>query len=470
VKDKLNVIKFGVYLVVFFLFAYGRWYNLRVIHLGSMGAALFLSINYAAIIGLMSYFTMDLILAQGFLRNKIKYIKISFGYLLILILVNYLGAPSFANKMLVLETCATAIYTLIMVRNDMKKRLNYLLNIENRLPEKYLKSHPLKTTLETVFRLFPYPEPLGLYKIGNATEDAPVYVTGNYELTVRRVCKGLIDQDCWLLVSNSRGINIWCSSLANHFGTEDIVDAIQLTRLSEKVKHKKIVLPQLCAANISKERIEKETGFVADFGPFSIENITEYMQKPLIPEIRLATFTWRERLEMSIGSPIILSIALTFIYNFINLKDLFIMIPAIYVLSILQGIIFPYRLIKNIMVWSIIAGCGIFIFLYVLSCGLWHIMTFRTILTISLGFVYLVNEFSGWSPLLKYNFIPRKKTEITVDASKCIGCNTCIKVCPKGVYLVENRKATVKNLKACVLCKACYKQCPTSAIHHSQDK
>ncbi|RLE82545.1 MAG: ferredoxin [Thermoprotei archaeon] len=51
-----------------------------------------------------------------------------------------------------------------------------------------------------------------------------------------------------------------------------------------------------------------------------------------------------------------------------------------------------------------------------------------------------------------------------VDEEKCIGCGTCVSVCPVGVYELSEGKAKVVNPDACVGCKACEAQCPVNAI------
>jgi NAD-dependent dihydropyrimidine dehydrogenase PreA subunit len=56
--------------------------------------------------------------------------------------------------------------------------------------------------------------------------------------------------------------------------------------------------------------------------------------------------------------------------------------------------------------------------------------------------------------------------EITIDAGKCIGCGTCARVCPVGLYKIRDGKAVVnlENLSNCLECHACEVQCPHSAI------
>ena len=51
-----------------------------------------------------------------------------------------------------------------------------------------------------------------LYAIGNPDDTSPVLVTGNYKLTFDAVREALDGRDAWLLVVDSRGINVWCAA------------------------------------------------------------------------------------------------------------------------------------------------------------------------------------------------------------------------------------------------------------------
>lgn len=466
-KNSIRTIKIMVFSIVFLLFGIGRWVNLAIIHHWSGETAALIAVIYGTLIALLSYFITDLVLANGFLQFKILSIKIILLSILTLTLLNAFLFPTYQthiNKIAIIEISATFLLLVVILRIDNKKdKKEFIFFEENILPAKYLRCHPVKTFLETLLRLFPYPAPIALYKISKPANTSPVLVTGNYDLTVRKVISSLHSKniECWLLVCNSRGINIWCSSLANHFRTADIIEAINLTGLSSKVNHQKLILPQLCASNVSTGQIKKETGFISQFGPLSIGNISRYLQDPKDQDIRKASFNLKERLEMAVGCPLILCALLTVVYNFIGLTHLLVIIPIIYALIILHAIVFPYRIIKPIVPWSLFLGSIVFVVNYFLFPGF---ISLGNNIAISLGMTYAVNEFTGWSPLLKYSLIPYKKARIAIDHDLCTGCYRCIEVCPKSVYGFENNKSNVVNLNACVLCKSCFRQCNTGAI------
>ena len=49
----------------------------------------------------------------------------------------------------------------------------------------------------------------GLYKVNNPDSDSPVLVSANYKLTFDTLRKNLSGLDCWLLILDTKGINVW---------------------------------------------------------------------------------------------------------------------------------------------------------------------------------------------------------------------------------------------------------------------
>ena len=49
-------------------------------------------------------------------------------------------------------------------------------------------------------------------------------------------------------------------------------------------------------------------------------------------------------------------------------------------------------------------------------------------------------------------------------ASRCVGCEMCIEVCPHGVWILNDNKAVIADRNACMECGACAKNCPNEAV------
>ncbi|MDA8087982.1 MAG: 4Fe-4S binding protein [Nitrospiraceae bacterium] len=53
---------------------------------------------------------------------------------------------------------------------------------------------------------------------------------------------------------------------------------------------------------------------------------------------------------------------------------------------------------------------------------------------------------------------------VTVDASKCEGCEECVSICPNEVFKMTDGKSDPHQTSECVFCESCVGVCPTSAI------
>lgn len=163
---------------------------------------------------------------------------------------------------------------------------------------------PLLDLWTLIFRIFP-PHPKvrpGLYAVGHPRPDSAVLVTGNYDLTVRRLVRAIDGQvDAWVLVADSGGINVWCAAGGGHFTAEKVIAALKSSHLNEVVRHHALILPQLCANGVDGWRIRKETGWGVHWGPARAEDIPAYLAagRKKTDVMRQARFPLKDRLEMA---------------------------------------------------------------------------------------------------------------------------------------------------------------------------
>lgn len=153
------------------------------------------------------------------------------------------------------------------------------------------------------FRIIPpYPKVRpGLYAVGHPTPESPVLVTGNFDLTVRRLVRAIDGQvDVWVLVADSAGINVWCAAGGGFFTAEKVIAAVKSSRLSEVVRHHTLILPQLCANGVDGWRVRKETGWGVHWGPIRAEDIPAYLiaRRKKTEAMRWVRFPLKDRLEM----------------------------------------------------------------------------------------------------------------------------------------------------------------------------
>ena len=141
----------------------------------------------------------------------------------------------------------------------------------------------------------------GLYRVGVPDSDSPVLVTANYKLTVDAVRHSLVGLNVWLLVLDTKGVNVWCAAGKGTFGTAELVRRIQAANLREVVKHRELVLPQLGATGVAAHEVKRATGFSVHYGPVRACGIPAYLVAGMkaTPAMRRVTFGWRERLAVA---------------------------------------------------------------------------------------------------------------------------------------------------------------------------
>jgi len=140
----------------------------------------------------------------------------------------------------------------------------------------------------------------GLYAVGTPGSDSPVLVTANYKLTFDTLRRELTTLDGWILVIDTRGINVWCAAGKALFSTQEVVHRIQKSRLMDVVGHKKIILPQLAATGVSAVSVKKESGFEVIWGPIQARDIRQFVADGCQAgrTMRRVTFTLPERVVL----------------------------------------------------------------------------------------------------------------------------------------------------------------------------
>jgi ferredoxin len=53
---------------------------------------------------------------------------------------------------------------------------------------------------------------------------------------------------------------------------------------------------------------------------------------------------------------------------------------------------------------------------------------------------------------------------LRLDREKCMGCGTCLLVCPHAVLSLTNGKIDIVDRDACMECGACSRNCPVEAL------
>jgi hypothetical protein len=137
----------------------------------------------------------------------------------------------------------------------------------------------------------------GVYALGNPDRSSPVLVTANYKLTFDRLRQALPGRDFWILVLDTKGINVWCAAGKGTFGTQELAERIRVSGLEKVVDHRELILPQLSGPGVAAHLVKKLCGFKVIYGPILAKDLPAFMEagKKATPEMRRKAFTAWER-------------------------------------------------------------------------------------------------------------------------------------------------------------------------------
>jgi hypothetical protein len=140
----------------------------------------------------------------------------------------------------------------------------------------------------------------GLYRLGKPDEDSPVFASANYTLSFDALRSALNGREAWILVLDTKGINVWCAAGKGTFGTAELVRRIRETGLAGIVRHKKIIVPQLGAPGISWPEVMRNSQFSVEYGPVRAEDLQKYLEThQATPEMRRVKFSLKDRLVLT---------------------------------------------------------------------------------------------------------------------------------------------------------------------------
>lgn len=140
----------------------------------------------------------------------------------------------------------------------------------------------------------------GLYAVGSPTAESPVFVSANYKLSFDHLRRELQGIDGWIMVIDTKGINVWCAACEGTFGTEEIIRRIEIIRLSEIVSHSQIIVPQLGAPGVAAHEVKRRSSFRVIYGPVRARDIPEFLKTGMktSAEMRRVLFNIGDRLVL----------------------------------------------------------------------------------------------------------------------------------------------------------------------------
>lgn len=195
----------------------------------------------------------------------------------------------------------------------------------------------------------------GLYGIGTPGADSPVLVTANYKMTFDRVREQLGGLNVWVLVLDTKGVNVWCAAGKGTFGTQELIRRVSETKLSRIVSHRTLIVPQLGATGVSAHAVRKGSGFSVSYGPVRARDIKAFLANGMqaTTEMRQVNFTVKDRLVLApielvaAVKPTIIVFGVFFILNVIGfgnfgLIDLYTYLGAVLISCVVVPLLLPW--------------------------------------------------------------------------------------------------------------------------------
>jgi len=332
----------------------------------------------------------------------------------------------------------------------------------------------------TLSRFFPWPCKTGLVELGRPDRDSPVLVTCNYRLTVERVRKALRGVNAYLLVANSRGINVWCAATGGLLTDHDVLSALKTTGIENRVDHRRIIMPQLAATGVETRVVEKKSGWRVVWGPVYAKDIPDFLDAEAVRggKLREVHFPWVQRLEMAAAwafpISLILGLALAILWREAVLSGLLL----VWGLCIFTYLAFPLserwlgvgakgglRVLGVLAVVWLVLVVGFFVPISVLG-GMGWVLSLRWGVLSLVVVLVLGVDLLGSTPIYKSGLHEDRLLKVFLDQGRCRGIGNCEDVCPRQCYDVDREfhRAYMPRAEKCVQCGACIVQCPCDAL------
>jgi NAD-dependent dihydropyrimidine dehydrogenase PreA subunit len=332
---------------------------------------------------------------------------------------------------------------------------------------------------ETLMRFIPVPCNPGLVKIGNPDRNAPVFLTCNYHLTVARVKKALHGMDCYLLVANSKGVNVWCAAAGGLLTNHDVVSVLKTSSIDQYVDHRVVVLPQLAAAGVEAAVVQKKTGWKIVWGPVYAKDIPLFIKNEMekTQTMREVTFPLQHRIEMCAAWAFPISFILGLVISLLWRESVLPVVGLVWGLSLGGYILFPVygRWLKKPVFTVEFGRGGIQLAAWAGFIGV--LLVYSRLVNplegsilrwgiVSLVVVFVLGvDLMGSTPVYKSGLCKERLFTIVLDKKTCKGAGVCEQVCPRGCYTVDKSAHTAAVIEdTCVQCGACIIQCPCDAV------
>lgn len=239
----------------------------------------------------------------------------------------------------------------------------------------------------------------GLYAVGNPESDSPVFVAANYKLSFDSLRKELTSITAWVLVLDTKGINVWCAAGKGTFSTGELINRIWAVNLSSVVAHKTLILPQLGAAGVAAHEVKAATGFTVIYGPIRSSDIPRFMKSKMQADKKMRTvqFNLWDRIILTPVEIVqavpktLISLGIVFLLNLIGVTrftgmDVVAYIGAVLIGCVIVPILLPLIPVRAFSLKGWFAGI-LWAVLMIMAGGIWPVNGAGSLFT---GIAYLL--------------------------------------------------------------------------------
>jgi len=279
-----------------------------------------------------------------------------------------------------------------------------------------------------------YMVPPGLYAVGNPGAESPVLVTANYKMSYDIVRSVLGGRNCWLLVLETYGINVWCAAGKGTFGKAELIQRIKSSGLAEIVSHRRLNLPILGAPGVAAHEVKRHTGFNVQYAAIRASDIPEYLDNGMSTPsaMREITFTTRERLVLipaeivnalkpTILITIVLYVLLAAFQGYATgFKAVYAYLGAMLMGTAVAPLLLPWLPGRSFAFKGVLMGLIWCLILYALAGGdNWSLLTtIAVFLTLPVVSSFYALNFTGCTPFTSRSGV-KKEMRIALPAMGC---------------------------------------------------
>ena len=96
-------------------------------------------------------------------------------------------------------------------------------------------------------------------------------VTANYKLSFDTLRFNLQDENLWLLVVDTRGINVWCGAGKGSFSADESALQVKRSNLDRIVTHRELIFPSLGLLAWLHTSLSEKAALKGSMAPFELK-------------------------------------------------------------------------------------------------------------------------------------------------------------------------------------------------------